>query len=294
MCRKRGRIVLVGVTGLELTRADFYEKELTFQVSCSYGPGRYDPTYEERGQDYPVGFVRWTAERNFEAVLDMMASGASTWPRSSRTGSRSTTPRRRTTPWSRTRRPSASRSAIPMRRSAPPRICCCGVTTALAAGRPPARGRVGVIGAGNFASQVLIPAIKAAGGDIDRRRQPGDVRRHRRRASSARADRRTDRGLVFDEDDIDTVVIATRHDSHAGLREAGPALRQARLRREAARHHRCAARRGRSPRVDGLAADGSPVPAARGRLQPPLRAVTVQDGRLLARRSTAPRRSSSP
>src|SRR5207237_670594 len=75
MCRKRGRIVLVGVTGLELSRADFYEKELSFQVSCSYGPGRYDPAYEEGGQDYPVGFVRWTEQRNFEAVLDLMASG---------------------------------------------------------------------------------------------------------------------------------------------------------------------------------------------------------------------------
>ena len=73
MCRKRGRIVLVGVTGLELSRADFFEKELTFQVSCSYGPGRYDPDYEEKGQDYPIGFVRWTEQRNFEAVLDMMA-----------------------------------------------------------------------------------------------------------------------------------------------------------------------------------------------------------------------------
>jgi len=60
MCRKRGRIVLVGVTGLELNRADFYEKELTFQVSCSYGPGRYDSEYEEKGHDYPIGFVRGT------------------------------------------------------------------------------------------------------------------------------------------------------------------------------------------------------------------------------------------
>jgi threonine dehydrogenase-like Zn-dependent dehydrogenase len=75
MCRKRGRIVMVGVTGLELSRADFYEKELSFQVSCSYGPGRYDPEYEEKGHDYPIGFVRWTEQRNFEAVLDMMASG---------------------------------------------------------------------------------------------------------------------------------------------------------------------------------------------------------------------------
>ena len=72
MCRQRGRIVLVGVTGLELDRADFYEKELTFQVSAAYGPGRYDPTYESGGVDYPLGFVRWTAGRNMEAVLDLI------------------------------------------------------------------------------------------------------------------------------------------------------------------------------------------------------------------------------
>ena len=75
MCRKRGRIVLVGVTGLELSRDDFFKKELTFQVSSSYGPGRYDSEYEEKGHDYPFGYVRWTEQRNFEAVLDMMADG---------------------------------------------------------------------------------------------------------------------------------------------------------------------------------------------------------------------------
>jgi predicted dehydrogenase/threonine dehydrogenase-like Zn-dependent dehydrogenase len=75
MCRKRGRIVLVGVTGLNLLRDDFYKKELTFQVSASYGPGRYDSNYEEKGQDYPVGYVRWTEQRNFEAVLDLMSKG---------------------------------------------------------------------------------------------------------------------------------------------------------------------------------------------------------------------------
>ena len=76
MSRQRGRIVLVGVTGLELSRADFFEKEITFQVSCSYGPGRYDDSYEIAGHDYPFGLVRWTEQRNFEAVLDLMASGA--------------------------------------------------------------------------------------------------------------------------------------------------------------------------------------------------------------------------
>tara|TARA_B100000963_G_scaffold361656_1_gene398490 strand:+ start:8004 stop:10136 length:2133 start_codon:yes stop_codon:yes gene_type:complete len=75
MSRKRGRIILIGVIGLKLDRADFYEKELTFQVSCSYGPGRYDPDYEDNGNDYPIGFVRWTEQRNFEAVLDMLSKG---------------------------------------------------------------------------------------------------------------------------------------------------------------------------------------------------------------------------
>ena len=76
MCRKRARIVLIGVVGLNLRRDDFFKKEITFQVSASYGPGRYDSFFEEEGNDYPIGFVRWTEQRNFEAVLDMMSTGA--------------------------------------------------------------------------------------------------------------------------------------------------------------------------------------------------------------------------
>src|SRR3990167_3507093 len=73
VCRKKGRIILIGVIGNEFSRADFYEKELSFQVSCSYGPGRYDENYEKKGIDYPIAYVRWTEQRNFEAVLDMMS-----------------------------------------------------------------------------------------------------------------------------------------------------------------------------------------------------------------------------
>ena len=72
MSRKLGRIVLVGVVGLNINRSDFYEKELTFQVSCSYGPGRYDDTYEQKGLDYPISYVRWTEKRNFETILDLI------------------------------------------------------------------------------------------------------------------------------------------------------------------------------------------------------------------------------
>jgi len=75
MCRQRGKIVLLGVVGLDLNRADFYEKEISFQVSCSYGPGRYDRQYEEKGLDYPIGFVRWTEKRNFETILELIKKG---------------------------------------------------------------------------------------------------------------------------------------------------------------------------------------------------------------------------
>ncbi len=75
MLRQRGRMILVGVVDLSLRRDDFYKKELTFQVSSSYGPGRYDTRYEEGGEDYPFGYVRWTEKRNFESILGLMASG---------------------------------------------------------------------------------------------------------------------------------------------------------------------------------------------------------------------------
>lgn len=75
MCRKRGRIVLVGVIGLNMRRDDFYKKELSFQVSCSYGAGRYDEEYEDKGHDYPIGYVRWTEKRNFEAILQTISNG---------------------------------------------------------------------------------------------------------------------------------------------------------------------------------------------------------------------------
>ena len=72
--RSKGRVVIVGSTGMEVPRQPFYMRELSLQVSMSYGPGRYDPEYEERGHDYPVGYVRWTENRNIEAFLDLVAS----------------------------------------------------------------------------------------------------------------------------------------------------------------------------------------------------------------------------
>ena len=73
-CRKKGRVVLVGDVGLDLNRADFYKKELDFLISTSYGPGRYDPFYEEGGQDYPIAYVRWTENRNMQAYIELLAN----------------------------------------------------------------------------------------------------------------------------------------------------------------------------------------------------------------------------
>ncbi len=75
LARDRARVIMVGVTGMDIPRRDYFEKELTFMVSRSYGPGRYDTDYEEHGRDYPVGYVRWTENRNIEAFLDMVAAG---------------------------------------------------------------------------------------------------------------------------------------------------------------------------------------------------------------------------
>ena len=75
LCRDRAAVVVVGDVGLELNRTPFYERELSVRFARSYGPGRYDPSYEAWGVDYPAGQVRWTEGRNFEAVLDLLASG---------------------------------------------------------------------------------------------------------------------------------------------------------------------------------------------------------------------------
>ena len=75
LCRRKGKVVLLGVSPLEFERQDIYEKELDFKISTSYGPGRYDPNYELSGIDYPYGYVRWTQNRNMQAYLDLMAMG---------------------------------------------------------------------------------------------------------------------------------------------------------------------------------------------------------------------------
>lgn len=218
MCRQRGRIVLVGVTGLELSRDDFFKKELTFQVSCSYGPGRYDPSYEEKGQDYPVGFVRWTEQRNFEAVLDMMADG--------RLDVKPLISHRFTLPQTEAayevvggsepslgillEYPSLNeKSDTEVRNS----------TVGLADSRAvPGVGRpasVAFVGSGNYATAVLIPAFQKAGARMRSVASNAGVSGVHAGKKYGVEETTTDTSRLFADPEVDALVITTRHNSHA-------------------------------------------------------------------------------
>lgn len=220
MCRKRGRIVLVGVTGLELSRDDFFKKELTFQVSASYGPGRYDPNYEEKGQDYPVGFVRWTEQRNFEAVLDMMADRrldvkplishrfaieeaeqayALVGGAGPALGILLTYPGIELTPAGRT---VSLAGATSKGRGASSRL---GVANAA----------VSFIGAGNYATAELIPAFKAAEAHLRSVASSAGVSGLHAGRKFGFDETTTDLNRLFADAETHAVVITTQHDSHA-------------------------------------------------------------------------------
>lgn len=219
MSRKRGRIVLVGITGLELNRADFYEKELSFQVSCSYGPGRYDPDYEEKGQDYPLGFVRWTEQRNFEAVLGLMASSALDVEALVTHRFRFEDARHAYDTLTSDAAalgivlaydgPADERHAkmVDLRPAAAPAPVVTG------SGQPV----IGFIGAGNYASRMLIPAFGKAGAVLHTLCSASGVSSvvHGKVGGFARATADVD--SLFTDPAINTVAIATRHDSHAAL-----------------------------------------------------------------------------
>ncbi|HVB58979.1 MAG TPA: bi-domain-containing oxidoreductase [Candidatus Acidoferrales bacterium] len=225
MCRRRGRIVLVGVTGLELSRQDFYEKEITFQVSCSYGPGRYDASYELKGQDYPIGFVRWTEQRNFEAVLDLMASSAL-----------NVTPlvthrfpiERADEAYSvlTNNEPSLGILLLYPAESNTETDC---QTVVLQGARPlgaAASPVVGCIGAGNYGARVLIPALAKAGARLHTIVTTSGLNavHYGKKFGFTKASAST--AELFAQNEINTVVIATQHDSHARL--SSEALRSGR------------------------------------------------------------------
>ncbi len=219
ICRERGRVSMVGAVKMDVPRKVYYEKELELRLSRSYGPGRYDPEYEERGHDYPIGYVRWTERRNMEEFLRLVAAGQ-------------VTPARLTTHRFPIDRADEAYTVIggeagpfsgvvltyPQQAGAPRRT----VVLKPGAGAPGKTG-VGFIGAGNFARAVLLPAFQRAGAELVgiatatgmNARTAGDKFGFRYCT--------TEMQEVLADPSIHAVVIATRHDSHA--RFAAQALR---------------------------------------------------------------------
>ena len=213
--RKKGRVVLVGVVGLELDRRPFYFKEAEFVVSCSYGPGRYDPNYEDRGLDYPAQYVRWTQQRNIQSVLNLMASGAvDVSPLISHTFSVD----------------DASKAYDMINTGSEPYL---GIVlsyppvgdekpaTKIQINSPakskPGKARFGMLGAGNFARMVLLPAIQKSN-----LFQPVSICSSKGVSGTQLGTEAgfetstTDEQEIFDNDSLDTVFSLTRHNQHAG------------------------------------------------------------------------------
>lgn len=213
MCRQRGRIILVGVTGLELNRSEFYEKELSFQVSCSYGPGRYDAEYEERGHDYPIGFVRWTEQRNFEAILTLLSEGQLDFkPLISHRYAFDDAP----TAYKTLTDDKQALGIIleyPTEGSENKLI----KNIKLDSNRQFESKKVilGVIGAGNYASRILIPAFKQAGALLHSIASSGGINSAIHGEKNGFSEALTDTQAMLCNSEINTIAVVSQHNTHA-------------------------------------------------------------------------------
>lgn len=209
MSRKRGRIILVGVIGLDISRADFYEKELSFQVSCSYGPGRYDDDYEQKGHDYPLPYVRWTEKRNFETVLGAIA-----------------TKKLDVAPLITEEIPLAEYLKIYGDIGASRSIAS--ILTYEGSGSDLLRkievntskadaGALGIIGAGNFTNAMILPALKKNGVNAKYIASSGGLSA-KTLANKFKANYATsDYNEILKDDGVKLVLITTRHNMHASM-----------------------------------------------------------------------------
>jgi predicted dehydrogenase len=216
IARQQAKVVAVGLVGTELPRPVYYAKELTFIVSRSYGPGRYDPTYEEHGVDYPFGYVRWTEGRNLQGFLRMMEVGAvdvrplitHRFPISVADQAYRLIQGKGSEPY----------LGVLLTYEARPKDGTPGSRLEVST-RPPAPSatvRLGVLGAGNFANAVLLPLL---------RRVPAVEcvgLASERGISGASAARKygfryttTDEAQIFEDEEINTVAVLTRHNLHA-------------------------------------------------------------------------------
>lgn len=215
--RKKGRVIAVGAVGLNIPRQPYYDRELTFKISMSYGPGRYDPEYEERGHDYPIGYVRWTEGRNLEAFLDLLAEG-----RVNVEGL--ITHRFKLDQAEQAYQLIAGESGEPYLgvllqyesdHDPEKRIP---IAARKAAASPAAKSvRVGLIGAGNYARAMLLPHFKSAGAELQSIATASGVTA--RSVAEKFGFRYCVSGAdeVLADEEVNLIVIATRHDTHAEL-----------------------------------------------------------------------------
>ncbi len=210
MSRKQGRIVLVGVIGLHINRADFYEKELSFQVSCSYGPGRYDDKYEQKGIDYPLPYVRWTEKRNFEAVLHSISSG-NVDVKSLITEK---VPLEDYHKIYDDMQKAGSIASILVYPSDSKRTFSVQTSDVEIDGKP---GVLGIIGAGNFTSSTILPALKAADAKIKYIASGGGLSAKQLAKKANISYATSDYNEILRDDSVDTVLITTRHNLHASM-----------------------------------------------------------------------------
>lgn len=213
ICRKRGKIILVGVSGLNISREDFYKKEISFQVACSYGPGRYDLNYEEKGIDYPVGYVRWTEKRNFQAVLELMKNGkilikeliSDIFPFEKATDAYNLVISNNDALgiiFDYEQRNGKNKKSIKLNNYKKIK-------------NKEDEPVIGFIGAGNFANTILIPAFNKYKCRLKTISSSFGVSGFDSGEKYGFEFNTTDDNFIFNDPDINTVVIATRHNTHA-------------------------------------------------------------------------------
>ena len=210
MSRRRGRIVLVGVIGLDISRADFYEKELSFQVSCSYGPGRYDDDYEFKGNDYPLPYVRWTEKRNFETILQLISSGKLAVKELI---SELVPLEDFNKVYGDIGNSKSIASIFKYKESNTPKHSIVVNKKELKF----TKGGIGIIGAGNFDKMTSLPALKNTKANIKHIVSSGGVNGTALAKKYNISKSTTDYELVLDDEDVDLIMITTRHNLHAEM-----------------------------------------------------------------------------
>ncbi len=222
IARDRGVVVAVGSVGMNLPRRVYYEKELTFLISRSYGPGRYDPNYEEKGQDYPIGYVRWTEKRNLQAFAGLIADGrvdvkpliTHRFPIEGATRAYDLISGKTSDPFL------GIVLKYPPDSDLSPRIDLAAASRQLPKAatnmRAPGAVKIGVLGAGNFAHGVLLPALKRAEGtEFIGVAAAGGPGAHYTASKFEFKYCTTRESELCEDPDIDALVIATRHDLHS-------------------------------------------------------------------------------